>query len=136
YGATTNPAGSTGDGIAMALWAGVPVSDVEFIQFHPTMLYDGPEGGRRPLVTEAIRGEGAALVDSQGNSVTAGVHPMGDLAPRDAVAAATAARLSAIGDDCVYLDAPGIEDFGRRSPPVAAACRPAGTDPLRQPIPV
>ena len=66
YGATTNPAGSTGDGIALALWAGVAVSDVEFIQFHPTMLYDGPEGGRRPLVTEAIRGEGAALVDSQG----------------------------------------------------------------------
>ena len=100
------------------------------------MLYDGREGGRRPLVTEAIRGEGAALVDSQGNSVTAGVHPMGDLAPRDVVAGAIAARLRAIGDDCVYLDARGIEDFGRRFPTVAAACRAAGIDPLRQPIPV
>ena len=136
YSATTNPTGSTGDGIALALWAGVAVSDLEFIQFHPTMLYDGREGGRRPLVTEAIRGEGAALVDSQGNSVTAGVHPMGDLAPRDVVAGAIAARLRAIGDDCVYLDARGIEDFGRRFPTVAAACRAAGIDPLRQPIPV
>ncbi|MBO0878911.1 MAG: FAD-dependent oxidoreductase, partial [Mycobacterium sp.] len=75
YGATTNPSGSTGDGIALALWAGVAVSDIEFIQFHPTMLYDGSgrgAGNRRPLVTEAIRGEGAVLVDSQGNSVTAG----------------------------------------------------------------
>jgi L-aspartate oxidase len=136
YGATTNPAGSTGDGIALALWAGVAVSDIEFIQFHPTMLYDGREGGRRPLVTEAIRGEGAALVDSQGNSVTAGVHPMGDLAPRDVVAGAIDARLRAIGDECVYLDARGIEDFGRRFPTVAAACRAAGIDPVRQPIPV
>src|SRR5258708_6505828 len=112
------------------------VREMEFIQFHPTMLYDGPEGGRRPLVTEAIRGEGAALVDSQGNSVTAGAHPMGDLAPRDVVAGAIDARLRAIGDECVYLDARGIEDFGRRFPTVAAACRAAGIDPVRQPIPV
>jgi L-aspartate oxidase len=136
YGATTNPTGSTGDGIALALWAGAAVSDIEFIQFHPTMLYDGREGGRRPLVTEAIRGEGAALVDSQGNSVTAGVHPMGDLAPRDVVAGAIDARLRAIGDECVYLDARGVEDFARRFPTVAAACRAAGIDPVRQPIPV
>jgi L-aspartate oxidase len=136
YSATTNPKGSTGDGIALALWAGVAVSDIEFIQFHPTMLYDGRDGGRRPLVTEAIRGEGAALIDSQGNSVTAGVHPMGDLAPRDVVAGAIDVRLRAIGDECVYLDARGIEDFGRRFPTVAAACRAAGIDPVRQPIPV
>jgi L-aspartate oxidase len=136
YGATTNPTGSTGDGIALALWAGVAVSDIEFIQFHPTMLYDGREGGRRPLVTEAIRGEGAALVDSQGNSVTAGVHPMGDLAPRDVVAGAIDGRLRAIGDECVYLDARGVEDFARRFPTVAAACRAVGIDPVRQPIPV
>ncbi|MGZ4515983.1 MAG: FAD-binding protein, partial [Mycobacterium sp.] len=70
YGATTNPEGSTGDGIALALWAGVAVSDLEFIQFHPTMLFGGQAGGRRPLVTEAIRGEGAILLDRQGNSVT------------------------------------------------------------------
>jgi L-aspartate oxidase len=140
YAATTNPKGSTGDGIALALWAGVAVSDIEFIQFHPTMLYGSVAGrgagNRRPLITEAIRGEGAALIDSQGNSVTAGVHPMGDLAPRDVVAGAIDARLRAIGDECVYLDARGIDDFGRRFPTVAAACRAAGIDPVRQPIPV
>ncbi len=136
YSATTNPEGSTGDGVALALWAGVPVSDIEFIQFHPTMLYDGHAGGRRPLITEAIRGEGAILVDAQGNSVTEGVHPMGDLAPRDVVAAAIDARLSASGDPCVYLDARGIADFERRFPTVTAVCRAAGIDPTRQPIPV
>jgi L-aspartate oxidase len=136
YSATTNPKGSTGDGIALALWAGAAVSDIEFIQFHPTMLFDGRAGRRRPLVTEAIRGEGATLLDSQGNSVTAGVHPMGDLAPRDVVAGAIDARLRALGDHCVYLDARGIDDFGRRFPTVAAACKTAGIDPVRQPIPV
>ncbi|MGO9183000.1 L-aspartate oxidase [Mycobacterium sp.] len=136
YGATTNPAGSTGDGIALALWAGVAVSDLEFIQFHPTMLFDGRTGGRRPLVTEAIRGEGAILLDSQGNSVTAGVHPMGDLAPRDVVAAAIDARLRANGDPCVFLDARGIDGFETRFPTVTAACRAVGIDPVRQPIPV
>jgi L-aspartate oxidase len=136
YGATTNPDGSTGDGIALALWAGVAVSDVEFIQFHPTMLFNGDRGGRRPLVTEAIRGEGAVLVDSQGNSITAGVHPMGDLAPRDVVAAAVDARLRATGDPCVYLDARSIVDFENRFPTVTAACRKVGVDPVRQPIPV
>ncbi|OBA74685.1 L-aspartate oxidase [Mycobacterium sp. 1554424.7] len=136
YGATTNPEGSTGDGVALALWAGVPVSDLEFIQFHPTMLFGGQSGGRRPLVTEAIRGEGAILLDSQGNSVTAGVHPMGDLAPRDVVAAAIDARLRETGDPCVFLDARGIAGFEARFPTVTAACRDAGIDPVRQPIPV
>ncbi|BBZ44453.1 L-aspartate oxidase [Mycobacterium parmense] len=136
YSATTNPEGSTGDGIALALWAGVAVSDLEFIQFHPTMLYAGRAGGRRPLVTEAIRGEGAKLVDRQGNPVTAGVHPMGDLAPRDVVAGAIDARLKATGDPCVFLDARGIDGFAARFPTVTAACRAAGVDPVRQPIPV
>ncbi|TDH57743.1 L-aspartate oxidase [Mycobacterium eburneum] len=136
YAATTNPDGSTGDGIALALWAGVAVGDLEFIQFHPTMLFDGHAGGRRPLVTEAIRGEGATLVDRQGNSVMAGVHPMADLAPRDVVAAAIDARLRATGDDCVYLDARGIAEFEHRFPTVTAACRAAGIDPVAQPIPV
>jgi L-aspartate oxidase len=136
YSATTNPDGSTGDGIALALWAGVAVSDLEFIQFHPTMLFGGRTGGRRPLVTEAIRGEGAILIDRQGNSVTAGIHPMGDLAPRDVVASAIDARLKATGDPCVYLDARGIGGFETRFPTVAAACRSAGIDPVRQPIPV
>jgi L-aspartate oxidase len=136
YTATTNPEGSTGDGIALALWAGVAVTDLEFIQFHPTMLFDGRTSGRRPLVTEAIRGEGAILVDRKGDSITAGVHPMGDLAPRDVVAGAVDARLRATGDACVYLDARGIDGFETRFPTVTAACRAAGIDPVRQPIPV
>jgi len=136
YEATTNPDGSTGDGIALALEAGVAVSDIEFIQFHPTMLYDGHRGGRRPLITEALRGEGAKLVDAQGRSVTDGVHPMGDLAPRDVVAAAVDARLRATGDACVYLDARHLPDFATRFPTVTAACLQAGIDPVRTPIPV
>ena len=67
YSATTNPEGSTGDGVALALWAGVPVSDIEFIQFHPTMLFDGHAGGRRPLITEAVRGEGGFCLTGKGN---------------------------------------------------------------------
>lgn len=136
YSATTNPEGSTGDGIALALWAGVGVSDIEFIQFHPTMLYDPRRSGRRPLITEALRGEGAVLRDARGDSVTAGVHPMGDLAPRDVVAAAIDARLRETGDECVFLDARSIEGFEQRFPTVTAACRAAGIDPARQPIPV
>jgi L-aspartate oxidase len=120
----------------LALWAGVPVADIEFIQFHPTMLFAGRADGRRPLITEAIRGEGAILIDRQGNSVTAGVHPMGDLAPRDIVAGAIDARLKATGDACVYLDARSIDGFEVRFPNVTAACRAAGIDPVRQPIPV
>lgn len=136
YEATTNPDGSTGDGVALAMWAGLPVADLEFVQFHPTMLFAGHSGGRRPLITEALRGEGAKLVDAQGDPVTAGVHPMGDLAPRDVVAAAVEARLAASGDRCVYLDARGITDLAARFPTVTAACLQAGIDPTRQPIPV
>ncbi|WP_396837053.1 L-aspartate oxidase [Mycobacterium sp. ITM-2016-00317] len=136
YSATTNPVGSTGDGVALAMWAGLPVADLEFIQFHPTMLYTGRGGGRRPLITEALRGEGAKIVDAQGVSVTSRVHPMGDLAPRDVVAAAIDARLSETGDDCVYLDARAVPDFAARFPTVNAACLRAGVDPTRAPIPV
>ncbi|MGE2713857.1 L-aspartate oxidase [Mycolicibacterium litorale] len=136
YAATTNPEASTGDGIALALWAGAAVADVEFVQFHPTMLFDGRAGGRRPLITEALRGEGAKLVDAQGDSVTAGIHPMGDLAPRDVVAGAIDARLKATGDPCVYLDARHLGGVAHRFPTVTAACRRAGIDPARHLIPV
>ena len=136
YSATTNPDGSTGDGIALALWAGVGVSDLEFVQFHPTMLFDPLGSGRRPLITEALRGEGAVLRDARGDSVTAGVHPMGDLAPRDVVAAAIDARLRETGDACVYLDARGVERLEERFPTVTEACRRSGVEPTREPIPV
>ncbi|GAY18438.1 L-aspartate oxidase [Mycobacterium sp. shizuoka-1] len=136
YRATTNPDGSTGDGIALALWAGVGVTDLEFVQFHPTMLFERNGSGRRPLITEALRGEGAVLRDARGDSVTVGVHPLGDLAPRDVVAAAIEARLRATGDECVFLDARAVDRVAERFPTVTAACRAAGIDPARQPIPV
>lgn len=136
YAATTNPDGSTGDGVALALQAGLSVTDIEFIQFHPTMLYTGPAGGRRPLISEALRGEGAILVDGRGHSITAGVHPLGDLAPRDVVAAAIDSRLRETGDPCVYLDATGIDNVAQRFPTVTAACLAAGIDPAVRPIPV
>jgi len=136
YRATTNPEGSTGDGVALALWAGVGVTDLEFIQFHPTMLFDPIGTGRRPLITEALRGEGAVLRDARGDSVTAGLHPMGDLAPRDVVAAAIDDRLRQTGDACVYLDARSVEGVEQRFPTVTAACHAAGIDPTQQPIPV
>jgi L-aspartate oxidase len=136
YRATTNPDGSTGDGIALALWAGVGVTDIEFVQFHPTMLFDRNGSGRRPLITEALRGEGAVLRDARGESVTAGVHPLGDLAPRDVVAAAIEARLRQTGDECVFLDARAIDRFAQRFPTVTAACQAAGIDPTRESIPV
>ena len=92
YASTTNPDTATGDGVALALRAGAPAADLEFVQFHPTVLYDGPATGRRPLVTEAVRGEGAVLLDRAGRRFMTGVHPLADLAPRDVVAAAITRR--------------------------------------------
>ena len=126
YAATTNPSGATADGIALALRAGACVADLEFIQFHPTMLYTPGERGRRTLVTEAIRGEGGRLVDADGASVTAGVHPLGDLAARDVVANAAMAALARTGHPCVYLDISGIDRFADRFPTVTAGVRAAG----------
>jgi L-aspartate oxidase len=139
YQATTNPAVATADGVAIALRAGAPVADLEFVQFHPTVLYTG-EGarGRCPLVTEAVRGEGAVLVDSTGARVMDGVHPQGDLAPRDVVSAAVTRRLAELGEDHVFLDATHLDapTFRRRFPTVLAACRAVGVDPSVAPIPV
>ncbi|NMO01676.1 L-aspartate oxidase [Gordonia sp. TBRC 11910] len=126
YAATTNPAGATADGIALALRAGALVADLEFIQFHPTMLYVPGARGRRTLISEAVRGEGGRLVDAGGESVTAGVHPMGDLAPRDVVSRAVEASLDRSGDDCVFLDISDVDDFERRFPTVTAGIRAAG----------
>ena len=105
-------------------------ADLEFVQFHPTVLY-GPGGGRRPLVTEAVRGEGGVLRDRAGARFMAGVHPLADLAPRDVVAAAITRRMAETGADCVYLDATGVDGFAARFPTVTAACRAAGIDPAR-----
>lgn len=136
YSCSTNPPGATADGIALALDAGATVTDLEFVQFHPTVLFAAGGVGRRPLISEAVRGEGAILVDSTGESVTAGVHPMGDLAPRDVVSRAIAARLRALGEDHVYLDARGVDRFTERFPTVTASCLAVGIDPTAALIPV
>ncbi|AOW94695.1 L-aspartate oxidase [Rhodococcus sp. WMMA185] len=136
YACSTNPAGSTADGLALALDAGAAVADLEFVQFHPTVLFTPGGRGRRPLISEAVRGEGAVLVDANGDSVTAGVHPLGDLAPRDVVSRAIAARLRALGHDHVYLDARALQGFAQRFPTVTASCLASGIDPREQLIPV
>lgn len=137
YASTTNPDVATADGWALALRAGAAVTDAEFVQFHPTALHTGPDAlGRTPLVTEALRGEGAVLLDATGASVTAGVHPLGDLAPRDVVAGAITRRIAALGTDHVLLDATVVDDVRRRFPTVTAACDAMGVDPARAPIPV
>ncbi|WP_072688574.1 L-aspartate oxidase [Rhodococcus marinonascens] len=136
YTSSTNPPGATADGIALALDAGAVVADLEFVQFHPTVLFTPGGLGRRPLISEAVRGEGAILVDAAGDSVTAGVHPLGDLAPRDVVSRAIASRLRELGQDHVYLDARHLRGFAQRFPTVTASCLEAGIDPREQLIPV
>ncbi len=136
YSCSTNPSGATADGVGLALDAGATVADLEFVQFHPTVLFAAGGVGRRPLISEAVRGEGAILVDSHGDSVTAGVHPMGDLAPRDVVSKAIAARLRVLGEDHVYLDARRLDGFAVRFPTITASCLAAGIDPTVDLIPV
>ncbi|MFC3965908.1 L-aspartate oxidase [Nocardia jiangsuensis] len=136
YALSTNPDGATADGVALALRAGAAVADLEFVQFHPTVLYTPGGLGRRPLISEAVRGEGGVLVDLAGRSVTAGVHPRGDLAPRDVVSLAIAARMRETGADHVLLDATGIVGFAARFPTITASCLAAGIDPRTDPIPV
>lgn len=136
FSSTTNPLGATGDGIALAEAAGADVRELEFVQFHPTMLYTPGARGRRPLISEAVRGEGAHLVDANGDAVMDGVHPMGDLAPRDVVARAVTEAMERTGAPCVYLDATMIPDVALRFPTVTEAVRAAGLDPQTDLIPV
>lgn len=134
FSVTTNPALSTGDGVAMALAAGAAVADVEFMQFHPTALHH--PSMPRPLLSEALRGEGAVLRDEQGVAFMAADHPLADLAPRDVVSRAITRRLVERGLDHLWLDATVIPDFPHRFPTIWAACRDAGLDPTREWLPV
>ncbi|KPC65984.1 L-aspartate oxidase [Streptomyces chattanoogensis] len=139
FSATTNPAVSTGDGVALALRAGAEVSDLEFVQFHPTVLYLGPDAeGQQPLISEAVRGEGAHLVDAEGTRFMVGQHELAELAPRDIVAKAILRRALEQGADHMYLDARhfGAEMWEHRFPTILAACRAHGIDPVTEPIPV
>jgi L-aspartate oxidase len=139
YAATTNPSVSTGDGMALALRAGAKVRDLEFVQFHPTVLWLGKSAkGQQPLVSEAVRGEGAFLVDHDGKRFMQGQHELADLAPRDIVAKAIMRQMIATGKDHVYLDARhfGDEKWRVRFPTILASCRSHGIDPVRELIPV
>jgi L-aspartate oxidase len=139
YQATTNPDVSTGDGVAVALRGGAEACDLEFVQFHPTALWLGAAArGRQPLISEAVRGEGAFLVDAAGERLMSGRHPMADLAPRDVVAKAIMASMIASGAEHVYLDGRHLGEpaWNRRFPTILRACRDNGTDPVRELIPV
>lgn len=150
YAHTTNPPVATGDGIAAALRAGADVRDLEFFQFHPTVLETrvGPAGDDAPedafLVSEAVRGEGAVLRDETGRRFMLDVHPDAELAPRDVVARAIAQRMSEQGGRPVVLDTtelrPGLVErrafLTRRFPTIDAAARERGYDWAMTPLPV
>jgi L-aspartate oxidase len=136
YATTTNPAGVTGDGLALAARAGAELRDLEFVQFHPTVLWQESAAGQCPLLTEALRGAGAVLVDAAGQPVMAGRHPLGDLAPRDVVSAAMQQRMGLASH--LWLDATGLGRavLERDFPTVTALCRARGIDPVTEPVPV
>ncbi|MDQ3422762.1 MAG: L-aspartate oxidase [Actinomycetota bacterium] len=139
FSATTNPSVSTGDGMALALRAGAVLRDAEFVQFHPTVLWLGPGAkGQQPLVSEAVRGEGAVLVDDDGVRFLRGQHELAELAPRDVVAKAIMRRMRETGVQHVWLDGRdlGAQTWQRRFPTVLAACLRHGIDPVTEPIPV
>ncbi|TQJ31726.1 L-aspartate oxidase [Microbacterium sp. SLBN-146] len=140
YSHTTNPAVATGDGIAAAIRAGAVVQDLEFVQFHPTIL----AVGEAFLVSEAVRGEGAVLRDESGRRFALDAHPDGELAPRDVVARAIARQMEAQDGRPVLLDATGLRDsveerrafLAARFPTIDAAVRARGLDWATEQIPV
>lgn len=135
FAATTNPLGATGDGAALAYRAGAAIADAEFIQFHPTLVSPGGF-----MVSEAVRGEGAVLIDGHGERFMQRVHPDAELAPRDVVARAIHAVLAQGGT--VHLDARGVESahgpgfLARRFPSITAALAKLGYDLAAEPVPV
>ncbi len=128
FAVTTNPPEATGDGVAMALRAGVPVADIEFMQFHPTALHH--PAMPRPLLSEALRGHGALLRDARGERF------VDELAPRDVVSRAMAGRMQEQGADSLWLDATGLDDFGARFPTIAASLAAIGLDPAGDWLPI
>ncbi len=150
FSQTTNPAVATGDGMALAYRAGADLRDLEFVQFHPTVMWLGPDSrGQQPLISEAVRGEGAFLVDWDGDRFMQGVHELADLAPRDVVAKAITRRMIESGHPHLWLDArhlgqdatagspaSGSSFWERRFPTILATCRRYGVDPVTELIPV
>jgi L-aspartate oxidase len=140
YAQSTNPEVSTGDGVGMAHRAGALLRDLEFFQFHPTALTKA--GAPRFLISEAVRGEGAHLVDEDGYRFTFDYHPDGELAPRDVVSRAIFSHLETHSQDpatgCVWLDLRPIPvaQIQHRFPNILRFCQKWGIDILNQPIPV
>ncbi len=134
YAVTTNPAEARGLGLAIAARAGAVIADPEFVQFHPTAIMAGRDPA--PLATEALRGEGAVLINGGGERFMPARHPLGELAPRDIVARGVFAEIAA--GRGAFLDARAAlgARFAAKFPTVHAACRTAGIDPATQPIPV
>ena len=134
YAVTTNPASATGEGLALAAAAGATIADPEFVQFHPTAIDVGLDPA--PLATEALRGEGAKLIDREGRAFMAGYHERAELAPRDVVARAIHRQLTQ--GQGAFLDARQAigPEFPETFPTVFAACMAADLDPRTQPIPV
>ncbi len=136
---TTNPLVATGDGVALALRAGARVADLEFVQFHPTVLWVSQNSrGSQPLISEAVRGEGAILRNANGVAFMQNVHPMKDLAPRDVVAHAVHEEIIKSEKPYVFLDGTklGKDIWLQRFPNILASCRKNGIDPLTEMIPV
>jgi L-aspartate oxidase len=133
YEVTTNPAEADGSGIGMAVRAGAIIADAEFVQFHPTALAVGRDPA--PLLSEALRGEGATLIDSAGERLMVDRHPLAELAPRDIVARAVHAEIAA--GRPVFLDCRAAlgESIEEEFPTVFRRCREAGIDPAREPVP-
>ena len=134
YRETTNPALATADGIAMAYRAGATLADMAFVQFHPTTLYLA--GASRSLITEAIRGAGAHLIDASGHRFMIEVHSMAELAPRDIVSQAIVRQIAKQGGQNVLLDCRSIDRFESRFPGIAALLKRFDLDPARDLIPV
>lgn len=132
FAVTTNPPRIRGEAVGMAARAGAVIADAEFVQFHPTAIACGTDPA--PLATEALRGEGARLINRAGGRFMAALHPDAELAPRDIVARGVYAETVAGREPA--LDCRALPDLGTRFPAVSAACTAAGIDPARQPVPV
>jgi L-aspartate oxidase len=140
FSSSTNPAEVTGDGLGLAVRAGATVTNVEFVQFHPTVLFSQGHRGQSPLITEALRGAGGTIVDVDGQPVMRGQHPLGDLAPRDVVSFTMLQRMNR-GDGPsthLWLDARGIgaKRLAREFPTTLDICRKAGLEPAKELIPI
>lgn len=136
YRETTNSPVATGDGIAQAYRAGAELMDLEMVQFHPTTLYIA--GAARALISEAVRGEGAYLINRDGKRFMLDVHPDAELAPRDIVSRAIVREMARTHAPCVYLDARHLDPewFRKRFPGITRLCEEFGLDLARDPIPV